>query len=218
MLKSIINNILINIFTTNKINIFTKSKKSKLKGKNKINRFCNVNYANIDYATYISKNCNLEYAKIGKYCSIANNVKVIRGTHPTSKFVSTHPAFFSTKKQSGFTYIKKNKFEEYKFVDNKYSIVIKNDVWIGANVTILEGVTINDGAIIGANSIVTKDIEPYSINVGNPAKPIKYRFKKNQIDFLEKDKWWNKNEKWIKENVDLFDDIAKYKKECKNEK
>ena len=112
MLKSIFKNIFTNIFTTNKINIFTKSKKSKLKGKNKINRFCNINYATIDYATYISKNCNLEYAKIGKYCSIANNVKIIRGTHPTSTFVSTHPAFFSTKKQSGFSYVNKDKFEE----------------------------------------------------------------------------------------------------------
>ncbi len=88
---------------------------------------------------------------------------------------------------------------------------IGNDVWIGENVTIIGGAKIGDGAIIGSNAVVTKDIEPYSINVGIPARKIKYRFQDNEINYLEKIKWWDKPQKWIQENARLFRDIKVFK-------
>lgn len=190
---------------------------SSFAGNNKINSNTSISSSFIDKCTYIGSNCMISFTKIGKYCSIANNVKVIVGNHPVHGFVSTHPSFFSLRKQSGFTYVNKQKFEEIKYVDtmNKYSVIIGNDVWIGEDVKILGGVSIGDGAIIGAGSIITKDVEPYSINVGVPSKKIDLRFNDDDINFLLNFKWWDKDEKWINNNCDMFEDIKKFKEEFK---
>lgn len=186
---------------------------SVFEGKNKINRNSTIDNCDIGFATYMGENCQFTNTLIGKYCSIANNVKTIIGTHPTNTFVSTHPAFFSIRKQAGFTYVKTQKFDEIKYINEKdnVSVIIGNDVWIGENVIILGGIEIGDGAIIGAGSIVTNDIEPYSINVGVPVKKIKSRFEESEIKFLKQLKWWNKSEKWIIEHVEEFEDIKKMK-------
>ena len=86
----------------------------------------------------------------------------------------------------------------------KGDTVIGNDVWIGENVIILPGVHIDDGAIIGANSVVAKDIEPYSIAVGNPCRVIKKRFDDETISKLLEIKWWNWNEKRIFDNLEAL--------------
>jgi len=117
------------------------------------------------------------------------------------------------------SYVSKNKFQEFsKNVSNsnEYSINVGNDVWISANVTILDGVKIGDGAIIASNSLVNKDVEPYTIVGGVPAKPIKTRFEKDEIDFLLKFKWWNKSLNWIEENSDKFTDIKQFIKQKNN--
>lgn len=183
--------------------------KTTFEGQNIVNRQTSITNSRIGFGTYIGEKSHIINTIIGRYCSIASNVKVIADTHPTFKFVSTHPAFFSINKQAGFTYVDIQKFEEYKYIDvkEKISVIIGNDVWIGENVTIIGGVKIGDGAIIGANAVVTKDIEPYSINVGVPAKKIKYRFQESEIEFLEKLKWWDKPKEWIMENAELFEDI-----------
>lgn len=189
--------------------------KSNIIGGNKINKNTKIINSKINFGTYIGEDCKIVNTKVGKYCSIANDVKVIVGRHPTTKFVSTHPAFFSTLQQSGFSYVKENKFQEFKYADKKTckSVIIGNDVWIGSGVLILEGVTIGDGAIIGAGAVVSKDISPYSINVGNPIKEIKKRFNEKEIEYLEKSKWWNKGEEWIKNNIEKFEDINSFIKE-----
>ena len=121
--------------------------------------------------------------------------------------------FFQQESSHGFTYVNNQKFEEIKYINekDKVSVKIGNDVWIGENVTIMGGVTIGDGAIIGANAVVTKDVEPYSINVGIPSKIIKYRFTKEDIEFLQKLEWWNKPEEWIIKHKDEFEDIERIK-------
>jgi virginiamycin A acetyltransferase len=136
-----------------------------------------------DYS-YIARNSNVSNAEIGKFCSIGPNFKAGLGRHPTNG-ISTSPMFYSTARQNGFSLVKEDIFEESK------SITIGNDVFIGANVTVLDGVKIADGAIIGAGAVVTKDIPPYAIAVGIPAKVIKYRFDKDIIEGLLKKKWWN---------------------------
>ena len=82
-----------------------------------------------------------------------------------------------------------------------------SNFWIGDNVSIMSGVTIGDGAIIGANSLVTKDIEPYSINVGIPARKTKYRFSENEIKKICSLKWWNLDWDWLKMNSEKFSNI-----------
>lgn len=174
-----------------------------------IHKNTNVINTEIGFASYIGWNCNFSNCKIGKFTSIAPYSEVIYGKHPVSKFVSTHPCFYSVEKQSGFTFVNRNTFDEYTYADSdlKKSVVIGNDVWIGYGVKILEGVIIGDGAIIGAGSIVTKNIEPYSICVGSPAKVIRFRFEKEKIDKLLKYKWWNKDFQWISENCKFFNDV-----------
>jgi acetyltransferase-like isoleucine patch superfamily enzyme len=164
----------------------------------------------LGFGSYIAPNSDTSNTIIGRFCSIGSNVRTCLGMHPVEKFVSTHPAFFSVSKEAGFVFAKEQLFKEHKFVEKNKVVKIGNDVWIGNNVLIFDGVTIGDGAIIGAGSIVTKDIEPYSVSAGVPAKTIKYRFKKEHIDFLLKFKWWEKDFKWIEKNAYLFDDIEKF--------
>lgn len=201
-------------------NNITVSLSTQFEGKSVVNRNCNISGSYIGLGTFIAPNSQLIQAKIGRFCSIGQNVQTRFGMHPSRKFVSTHPAFFSLQKQAGFTFVEEQCFEEHKYVDKekKYFVEIGNDVWICNDVRIMDGVRIEDGAIIGLGSIVTKDIEPYSINVGIPAKKIGYRFNEEQRKFLLKFKWWERDFEWIKANADYFRDIDEFVlKECIDE-
>lgn len=152
--------------------------------------------------SYVARNSQVYNTKIGKFTCIGPNVSTGMGAHPSSEFVSIHPLFYSTLGQaSGLVIVKKNLFDEFP------GTTIGNDVWIGNNVTIKYGLKVGDGAIIASGAVVTKDVEPYSIVGGVPAKIIKYRFNPEEIDFLEKFQWWNKDLDWIRANKHLFTDI-----------
>jgi len=122
---------------------------------------------------------------IGKFCQIAAGVEfVMNGANHQMNAVSTFP-FYTLE---GWD-MKPPAASDMPF---KGDTVIGNDVWIGQNATILPGVHIGDGAIIGANSVVASDVEPYSIVVGNPVKLIRYRFDGELTSLLLKFKWWDK--------------------------
>jgi len=154
--------------------------------------------------TYIANKSTIKNTTIGKFCSIGSNCNIGLGKHPSEIFISTHPIFYSRLKQSQITFADRDYFDEFE------NIEIGNDVWIGSNVVILDGVKISDGAIVAAGSIVTKDIPPYAIVGGVPAKVIKYRFKQNEISYLLNSKWWDKDINWLKNNFKSFHDIKEY--------
>lgn len=166
----------------------------------------------IGYFSYIGANSYIN-AKIGRFTSIAPNVKVLISSHPyTYPYVSTCPAFFSTKGQCSRSFVKKDKFQEQNFPYDGFSIEIGNDCWIGDSVTIVSGVKIGDGAVVLAGAVVTKDIEPYSIVGGVPCVLKKYRYKKEDIEYLCNLQWWNKPIKWIERNSHLFTNFELLKK------
>lgn len=151
--------------------------------------------------SYISDNSVICETTMGKFCSIGPNVRIAPGKHPTHTIVSTHPAIYSNPE-----YCLKN-FQKKDHHNPNRSVVVGNDVWICANAIIADGVKIGDGAIIASNSVVNSDVEPYTIVGGVPAKFIRKRFKDEQIEVLEKSKWWDKDHHWIEENSHVFLDI-----------
>ncbi|MEI5993359.1 hypothetical protein A5880_000906 [Enterococcus sp. 4G2_DIV0659] len=172
-------------------------------GYNSIGMNTSISYSEIGIASYCGNNCILNRVKVQKFCSLGNNVEVIYGTHPVNTFFSTHPAFFSVKKQSGITFVDENLFSENKLIEKKYSVVIENDVWIGSHAKLLEGVTIGTGAIIAAGALVTKDVSPYSIVGGVPARVIGYRFDDSTIKKILESNWWDNNLSWFYEPKNL---------------
>lgn len=155
-----------------------------------------------DY-TYISGNdgggivSGFHNVEIGKFCSISNNIEIITASSHRKDAVSTFP-FYSMK--NSFCYDEK-KSKDFVSVN---PVVIGNDVWIGAHALILGGIKIGDGAIIGAGSVVTKDVDPYSIVAGSPARAIGQRFPEETIRKLLEIRWWDWSEEKIRENIDLI--------------
>ena len=178
-------------------------------GNNKIGKGSSVSGSFIGRNSYIGANSDFHKCKIGRFCSLASNISVVPNTHPSSVFVSTSPSFFSTLMQNGQSFVKKNRFEEHLTIEG-YNVVIGNDVWVGSNVIIKGGVKIGNGAIVAMGAVVTKDVPPYAIVGGVPAKVIKYRFTEEQISKLEEIKWWDKSDLWLQNHVDEFENIETF--------
>lgn len=134
-------------------------------------------------------------AKIGNYCSIAGEVKIFLGGEHRTEWVTTYP----------FPALWPDKAGEFTgHAKSKGNVVIGNDVWIGAGALILSGVTIGDGAVVGANAVVAKNVPPYAIVAGNPAKIIRYRFDEATIQKLLAIAWWNWPENEISDAMSLL--------------
>lgn len=187
---------------------------TRLDGNNVIHSQVRIGHSHVGRYTFIQTGSYLPFCEIGSFCSIANNVRIVQYRHPTNTFVSSSPVFYSTQEQCGKTFVKEDLFEEQKLVDGR-SAIIGNDVWIGEDVRIIEGVRIGNGAIVASGAVVTKDVPPYAIVGGVPAKVIRYRFGEEQIAFLQDLQWWEKSDEWLESHAAEFTDIEKLMKNRK---
>lgn len=180
-----------------------------LEGANRIGYGAHFVNSKMGYGSYISDSCFMNGVSIGRYCCIGPNVRTALGRHPTRKYVSVHPSFFSARPIVGSTYVDQQIFDEIRdSKDTGYAVTIGNDVWVGASTTILDGVTIGNGAIIAAGAVVVSDVPDYAIVGGVPAKLIRRRFTDKEIEYLNSLKWWEKDAEWIKKYSRLFSDIS----------
>ena len=152
--------------------------------------------------SYIGNNSFVSDTDIGNFTSISTDCYIGGTSHPTD-WVSTSPVFHKWEN------IMKKNFARHEFEIFRRT-TIGNDVWIGNGVMIKAGVNIADGAVIGMGSIVTKDIGPYEIWAGNPARMIRKRFDDETIAALEEMKWWNWNDEKIELSSGVMTDVAKF--------
>ena len=150
-----------------------------------------------DYSS-VGVDSKVSNAVIGRFTVIAREVYVGVGAHPTN-YLTTHSIFYKNNPW-GFH----PEWVQHIDYDEAPISHIGNDVWIGTRAIIMDGVNIGDGAIIAAGAVVTKDVPPFAIVGGVPAKIIKYRFPEDMINRLEKIQWWNLPDEKITEVVDLF--------------
>ena len=154
--------------------------------------------------SYVGRNCFINNTKIGNFSSIAEGCFIGGTSHPLN-WVSTSSVFHK------WDNLCKKNFSRHEY-DIFQETIIGNDVWIGTNALVKAGITISDGAVIGMGSIVTKDVGPYEIWAGNPAKIIGKRFDENTIEQLLIDKWWQYNDVYIEKKAKYFKDPQIYLK------
>lgn len=176
---------------------------SKLDIYARVGRFNHLYYVKMGKHTYTGQNTVIMKTNIGNFTSISWNVTIGGGEHNYKKLTN-----------HCFLYNNYDELNEGKEYYNRFmkKTEIGNDVWIGAGSIILRGVTISDGAVVGAGSVVTKDVPPYAIVAGNPARIIKYRFTEEIINELLKIKWWDWTDKKIKNNISIFNEEVNLEK------
>lgn len=150
--------------------------------------------------SYVGYDCKLDHCRLGAFCSLSDHIFIGGAEHP-QQWVSTSPVFQNVR-NSGPT----KRFARYDVPACKET-VIGSDVWIGHGVTIKAGVQIGHGAIIGSGAMVTKDVPPYAIVGGVPAKVIRYRFEEEKREALMASRWWELPEERLEQLASYFKDV-----------
>jgi len=166
-----------------------------------------VEYSLLGDFSYLGENCCIADSEIGKFTAIANNVRLGAPNHPMGR-ASQHRFTYCAN-----YYVADGKRDTEFFASRRDAkVIIGNDVWIGHGVTVLPGVTVGDGAILAAGAVVSKDVAPYTIVGGVPAKVIRPRFSQEIAERLQRIAWWNWPTEQLFANLDAFqsEDIAAF--------
>ena len=163
----------------------------------------NLIYVKMDAHSFVGYDCTVCHTDIGKFCSIGNRCFIGATEHPLDS-LSSSPSMYSAKQKA-----------RYLDIAALPKTTIGNDVWIGESCFIKSGVTVGTGSVIGAHSVVTKDVPPYAIVVGAPAKVIRYRFDEPTRELLLRSEWWNWSKKELADfraYAETSDDFVSYLK------
>lgn len=170
---------------------------------------CSISESTFGDYSYLAGNVQIIYSEVGKFCSIASHVRLNPGNHPMGRVTQHHMTY--RRVQYGFGEKDDAAFFDWRRADK---VVIGHDVWIGHGALVMPGVTVGTGAVIGAGAVVTKDVAPYTIVAGVPAKPIRERFPADIAQKLLAIAWWDwpreRLEERFEELCDLDAFIEKY--------
>ncbi|QKF81944.1 DapH/DapD/GlmU-related protein [Halarcobacter ebronensis] len=169
-----------------------------------VGEYANISNSTLDDYSYVSEYTQIYSSTIGKFSNIAANVRINPGFHPYEMPCQHH--FLYRKEMYGFGEDDRAffNFRELQRVE------IGHDTWIGHGAIIMPGIKIGNGAIVGSNAVVTKDVPSYAIVAGVSAKVLKYRFSKDIIKVLEEIAWWNWSHKEIKQRIEDLKDIREF--------
>ena len=178
---------------------------SELDRTSAIRNHCRIYFSSVGRYTYIARNTLIQNTEIGSFCSISENCNIGMPSHPT-RMMSTSPVFLA-----GSNYLHTN-FAKIEY-DDCPRTTIGHDVWIGAGASIKSGIHVGNGAIIAAGAVVVKDVPPYAIVGGVPARVLKYRFEGQVIERLQDLQWWNWKEDRLLQNGSRFCNVSEFIKE-----
>lgn len=159
----------------------------------------------LDDYSYVMEGCNIIYTRIGKFVNIASAVRINPGNHPM-EWVSQHH-FLYRRRMYGFRDQDNESFFAWRRIQQ---VIVGHDVWIGHRATVLPGVRIGNGAVVAAGAVVSRDVAPYTIVGGVPAKPIRSRFPEAVWRRLEEISWWDWDHATLKERLEDFYDIRRF--------
>lgn len=157
--------------------------------------------------SYIEVGCRISRTRIGRYCSIAPDCVVGLAEHP-AHFVSTHPRFYRHLPHLGYDLVQADAHQEIR------PTTLGNDVWLGAQAIVRGGVHIADGAIVGAGAVVTTDVPAYAVVAGVPARVLRYRFDEETRERLERSRWWDRDDAWLRRHAHLMGDVPAFLAAC----
>lgn len=177
-------------------------KKSVIHPSSKIESGSLVYFSTMDRHSFCGYDCDIFHADIGSFTSIANGVVIGGGRHPM-EWVGMSPVFYEGRDSV------KAKFSTHRREPVR-RVIVGNDVWIGRSVIVLPGVKIGNGAVIGAGSVVTKPVLPYSIVAGNPARFVRFRFDESVVARLIASQWWALSDDELLRLAPLVTDVEKF--------